>query len=83
MAKLVSMTTSTGETSGMGAQRTDRRLRETSLRKLPRAELQKLAKESGMKANVKSEQIIQNLLKLEHPKKNARYIMLSPGITVL
>lgn len=83
MAKLVSMTTPTGETSDMGAQRANRRLSETSLRKLPRAELQKLAKERGMKANVKSEQIIQNLLKLEHPRKNARYTTLSPGITVL
>lgn len=46
MAKLVSMTKSTGETSDMGAQRANRRLSETSLRKLPRAELQKLAKVS-------------------------------------
>lgn len=72
MAKLASKSTSKGEASGTGAQRNTRRLSETSLRKLPRAELQKLAKERGMKANVKSEQIIQTLLKPENTKKNAR-----------
>lgn len=72
MAKLASKSTSKGEASGMGAQRNTRRLSEAFLRKLPRTELQKLAKERGMKANVKSEQIIQTLLKPENTKKNAR-----------
>ncbi|KIK22360.1 hypothetical protein PISMIDRAFT_680388 [Pisolithus microcarpus 441] len=46
MAKLASKSTSKGETSGMSAQRNTRRLSEASLRKLPRTELQKLAKVS-------------------------------------
>ncbi|KAL4071309.1 hypothetical protein V8B97DRAFT_1917537 [Scleroderma yunnanense] len=48
-------------------------LSEASLRELPRAELQKLAREHAIKANLKSEQIIQSLLKVESTtKKNAR-----------
>ncbi|KIM63963.1 hypothetical protein SCLCIDRAFT_116396 [Scleroderma citrinum Foug A] len=48
-------------------------LSEASLRKLSRAELQKLAREHAVKANLKSEHIIQHLLKVvSATKKNIR-----------
>ncbi|KIJ15512.1 hypothetical protein PAXINDRAFT_11630 [Paxillus involutus ATCC 200175] len=47
-------------------------LSEVSLRKLPRIELQKLAREHKVKANLKSDFIIQELLKCQVPK-NSRH----------
>ncbi|KAI6009845.1 hypothetical protein EDC04DRAFT_2906390 [Pisolithus marmoratus] len=72
MAQVASRPKSRSGASGMDTQRVNRPFNERSLRKLPRTQLQKLAKERGMRANVKSEQIIQTLLKPEHTKKNAR-----------
>ncbi|KAF9228417.1 hypothetical protein BS17DRAFT_773679 [Gyrodon lividus] len=47
-------------------------LSEVSLRKLPRVELQKLAREYQVKANSRSDFIIQELLKVQVPKNSRR-----------
>ncbi|KAH7883205.1 hypothetical protein F5I97DRAFT_1903058 [Phlebopus sp. FC_14] len=51
---------------------TKSKITEASLRKLPRAELQKLARENGIRANMKSEMIIRDLLKVGPENKGLR-----------